>query len=54
MVELNQRPGPVMGEAASEIRWARVLIEYLAAVGPGEPVFYPFKRILMWGRLPLS
>jgi trans-aconitate 2-methyltransferase len=26
--------------------------EYLSVVGPEEPVFYPFKRILMWGRLP--
>ena len=31
-----------------------VRTEYLDAVGTGEPVFYPFKRILMWGRLPLS
>lgn len=31
-----------------------VRAEYLASVEPAEPVFFPFKRILMWGRLPSS
>lgn len=33
---------------------AAVAVEYRAAVRPAEPVFYPFSRILMWGRLPPS